>query len=257
MHQLTFLSAEPPAKHSAWQGFAKVFPTNAEISHLNLFGWLKGYAPSGWFGKMCPASCRSTEEGLLVPSSEGWGQDVDLAAGGCMRPVTAKSLTSRGAGAGNLDPVTANMIVVPINTQLGLRGTTSNSSREGIGIGKYGDPAFTLQRNHSHAVASFKGGNGSGAGNIGYSEHVSPTLTSAEGGNQVPTLMQGAAVRRLTPRECERLQGFPDDYTLVKFGNRMMSDSQRYKMIGNSMAVPVMAKIGHRIEMIRNLMGEK
>ena len=86
--------------------------------------------------------------------SGGWGTDVDLAAG-YMRPIdTAKCLTSRGAGAGNLDAETANIITYPINTQLGLRGETSNTSREGIRIGNEGDPAFTLQRADGHAVAT-------------------------------------------------------------------------------------------------------
>jgi DNA (cytosine-5)-methyltransferase 1 len=58
---------------------------------------------------------------------------------------------------------------------------------------------------------------------------------------------QGMAVRRLTPRECERLQGFPDDYTLVEYRGRLASDGPRYKALGNSMAVPVMRWIGQRI----------
>jgi DNA (cytosine-5)-methyltransferase 1 len=59
--------------------------------------------------------------------------------------------------------------------------------------------------------------------------------------------IQGMAVRRLTPRECERLQGFPDDYTLVTHRNKPAADGPRYKALGNSMAVPVMAWIGKRI----------
>ena len=55
------------------------------------------------------------------------------------------------------------------------------------------------------------------------------------------------AVRRLTPRECERLQGFPDDHTLVPYRNKPARDGPRYKAIGNSMAVPVLAWIGERI----------
>jgi DNA (cytosine-5)-methyltransferase 1 len=55
-------------------------------------------------------------------------------------------------------------------------------------------------------------------------------------------------VRRLTPRECERLQGFPDDWTLVLYRGKAASDSARYKAIGNSMAVPVMRWIGKRIQ---------
>lgn len=57
-------------------------------------------------------------------------------------------------------------------------------------------------------------------------------------------------VRRLTPRECERLQGFPDDYTLIPWRKKPASecpDGPRYKALGNSMAVPVMRWIGERI----------
>lgn len=60
--------------------------------------------------------------------------------------------------------------------------------------------------------------------------------------------------RRLTPRECERLQGFPDDYTLAPYRGKEMSDGQRYKMLGNSMAVPVMAWIGHRINLMEQIL---
>lgn len=60
----------------------------------------------------------------------------------------------------------------------------------------------------------------------------------------------GLTVRKLTPKECERLQGFPDDYTRVPWRGRPAGrcpDTPRYKAIGNSMAVPVMRWIGNRI----------
>lgn len=56
-----------------------------------------------------------------------------------------------------------------------------------------------------------------------------------------------AAVRRLTPRECERLQGIPDDHTLVPWKGKPAADSNRYRVVGNSMAVPVLAWIGRRL----------
>lgn len=61
----------------------------------------------------------------------------------------------------------------------------------------------------------------------------------------------GYAVRRLTPRECERLQGLPDDWTKVPYRGKPADecpDTPRYKAIGNSMAVPVMRWIGERIQ---------
>ena len=55
-------------------------------------------------------------------------------------------------------------------------------------------------------------------------------------------------VRRLTPIECERLQGFPDNYTNIPWSNKPTApDSRRYKALGNSMAVPVMRWIGKQI----------
>ncbi|STO91973.1 DNA cytosine methyltransferase [Avibacterium paragallinarum] len=57
-------------------------------------------------------------------------------------------------------------------------------------------------------------------------------------------------IRKLTPKECERLQGFPDDYTKIPYRNKpaeQCPDSPRYKAIGNSMAVPVMQWIGVRL----------
>ena len=72
-----------------------------------------------------------------------------------------------------------------------------------------------------------------------------PIMASGpSGGNQGGDyVMQSMAVRRLTPVECERLQGFPDSYTDIP----KAADGPRYKALGNSMAVPVMAWIGKRI----------
>jgi DNA (cytosine-5)-methyltransferase 1 len=64
---------------------------------------------------------------------------------------------------------------------------------------------------------------------------------------------QAMQVRRLTPRECERLQGFADDYTLIPYRNKPAADGPRYKALGNSMAVPVMRWIGERIAMVEEI----
>lgn len=81
-------------------------------------------------------------------------------------------------------------------------------NRQGIGVGDEGDAAYTITSARVHGVAA------------------------------------GLAVRRLTPVECERLQGFPDNYTNIRTN---CPDGPRYKALGNSMAVPVMAWIGRRI----------
>lgn len=64
---------------------------------------------------------------------------------------------------------------------------------------------------------------------------------------------QSNAVRRLTPLECERLQGFKDNYTRIKYRGKTAADGPRYEAIGNSMAVPVMKWIGERIQMVDKL----
>jgi DNA (cytosine-5)-methyltransferase 1 len=85
---------------------------------------------------------------------------------------------------------------------------------------------------------------------------VAATLTEACGGTNTsgPKLMSNMAVRRLTPIECERLQGFPDNYTNIPWRKKDESpDGPRYKAMGNSMAVPVMQWIGQRIQMVESL----
>jgi DNA (cytosine-5)-methyltransferase 1 len=65
--------------------------------------------------------------------------------------------------------------------------------------------------------------------------------------------LRRVSVRRLTPRECERLQGFPDNYTQVPYRGKPASDGPRYKALGNSMAVPVIRWIGQRIALVQSL----
>ena len=84
---------------------------------------------------------------------------------------------------------------------------------------------------------------------------VASTMSThgSDGSGTGPTVMQQMAVRRLTPKECERLQGFPDNYTDIQPKGKSTPDGPRYKALGNSMAVPVMAWIGKRIQEVDNL----
>jgi len=70
------------------------------------------------------------------------------------------------------------------------------------------------------------------------------------GGNPPAVCSPTMVVRRLLPVECERLQGFPDGWTAVPYRGKPASDGPRYKALGNSMAVPCMAWIGHRIQAV-------
>lgn len=114
--------------------------------------------------------------------------------------------------------------------------------------------------------------------NLGDMTKISAAIS---GSNSSPAIMKGMAVRRLTPVECERLQGFPDNHTLIPIDKRKQitadeyayvrhhnpqitaeeayrqaKDGPRYKAIGNSMAVPVMRWIGKRIAAAINTAGE-
>lgn len=113
-----------------------------------------------------------------------------------------------------------------------------------------GDPCHTLARDNAahaavaHAVDVY---------NQTIDGDCAATLTEACGGTNTsgPKVMAHAmTVRRLTPRECERLQGFPDDWTLIPWRGKTADqcpDGPRYKALGNSMAVNCMAWIGERI----------
>lgn len=168
------------------------------------------------------------------------------------------------------------LVAFPIDTQNMSEGHNSG----GLGFGQEGDPMFTLGRAHSHAVAhgidvynhadtgdvaatheraNSGGTNTAGPKVIAFSsnmsvpdvqEDVTPCLKlGGDGGNNPLAVTTSAMqVRRLTPRECERLQGFPDDWTLVPHRGKPAADGPRYKAIGNSMAVNVMAWIGSRID---------
>ena len=85
---------------------------------------------------------------------------------------------------------------------------------------------------------------------IGTSDEQAFCLPSNPMSDRSQAVATAMAVRRLTPRECERLQGFPDDYTLVEYRKKPAADGPRYRALGNSMAVPVMRWIGERINLV-------
>jgi hypothetical protein len=187
-----------------------------------------------------------------------------LTSGGDLSTYIAFSAKDSGADAGETAPTLRAMghseshangggqiaVAIPLQ-EVGKRtGVSTSDSRIGSGIGEEGDAMFTLQASARHGVAAFKPGNSAKARGIGYEEETAPTLEAGGGGNSQSAVVQRMAVRRLTPRECERLQGFPDDYTLVPFRGKPATDSARYKALGNSMAVPVMRWLGERIALV-------
>ena len=167
---------------------------------------------------------------------------------------------------------------IPLD-MMNIRGRPSDDGRAnriGRGYGEVGDPMFTITKANHHGVAqpiAFSGQMSvpqtdvdmtqtlqaknpmAVAQPIGWSEELTASVDMAgtlqyggQGGRHDGVMTQALAVRRLTPKECERLQGFPDNYTDIKPKGKATPDGPRYKALGNSMAVPVMAWIGKRIQ---------
>lgn len=148
--------------------------------------------------------------------------------------------------------------------------------QNGIGISPPGSPSFTLATRSTHAIAFHTTQdpiNGSVSpclsaepGHVGvltfdevqitHRENRTrpipdaPSPTPATSGGRVTAIGPSMRPRRLTPREWERLQGFPDDYTAIEFKGKPALDGPRYEAIGNSMAVPVMRWIAERIAFV-------
>ncbi|PDT47309.1 DNA (cytosine-5-)-methyltransferase [Sinorhizobium fredii] len=169
-----------------------------------------------------------------------------------------------------------------------LKGEGFDASEDGTGRGtpivpmtlairgRDGEPDIEWRQDGtSNAILTPNGGRaGMGVGAIAWSimpqnsgkdykarqvEVAQPVMAGGPvGGNQGGDYIQHAwAVRRLTPRECERLQGFPDGFTNIPWRNKPASpDGPRYKALGNSMAVNVMRWIGQRIEHVEALSAE-
>jgi DNA (cytosine-5)-methyltransferase 1 len=123
---------------------------------------------------------------------------------------------------------------------------------DGIGVRDDG-AAYTLEaRTVPQAVAFDMRGREGGAQFEG--PHDTANIRAASGGSSKSYVAQAWAVRRLTPVECERLQGFPDEYTNIPWrGKNGAPDGPRYKALGNSMAVNAMRWLGRRIETVSTL----
>jgi DNA (cytosine-5)-methyltransferase 1 len=142
------------------------------------------------------------------------------------------------------------MVLQPIAIQVRAVSENVNAGPGGSGISTEG-AAYTLEaRNNVQAVAfNVTPSNSNKDFNARPASYAQAVTTdggrpSARGGDLVAAPW---AVRRLTPRECERLQGFPDDFTLIPYRGKPASDGPRYKALGNSWAVNCAEWIGERI----------
>lgn len=212
-------------------------------------------------------------------------------------PDVGNTLTARMHKGVNSTLDEGQSLVYPIHDQATRHnGCGGRGKGNGFGVGDKSDPSPTLTAGDKHAIAAYGfqpriGRNGRGdMGDVCHALSAEAGITGK--GDSAPCvasfapaevgLTMGASgppysrtgnervesyalaitnmqVRRLTPTECERLQGFPDGYTQIPYRGKSIEncpDGPRYKALGNSMAVPVMRWIGNRIYESINKGGE-
>ncbi|VVP24816.1 hypothetical protein PS876_04022 [Pseudomonas fluorescens] len=200
------------------------------------------------------ATQQDAESGLLVvhgTQDPGVSSSTAFALGrnnGQENAILAFSCKDHGADVGDIAPTLRAMNHSGSHANAGgqvaiaypIQNATRGKAQNGLGIGETADPMYTLDQASQHAVmvAEISGTLGANHGNV-KAEHA-----------WTGQLIGGSSVRRLIPRECERLQGMPDDYTRIPWRGKLAEecpDGPRYKAIGNSKAVPCVRWIGRRI----------
>lgn len=104
------------------------------------------------------------------------------------------------------------------------------------------------------ATGGITGGNNPGASHVVVARALNTGQSQGDATVENYVRDRGASLRKLTPLECERLMGMPDNHTLVPYRGGMAKDTPRYKAIGNGFAVPVVRWIGERIKQVEELL---
>jgi len=168
-------------------------------------------------------------------------------------PYITHALKAEGCDAGE-DGTGRGTPIIPIDMRQTSRGDRmTNNRREGssggapgTGIGKDGDPSPTISISHTPAVFTIHGTNKTArdTSQTDIAGSVRTRPPGAQENSSTTVAVDAFGVRRLTPVECERLQGFPDNFTAIEGA----ADTPRYRSLGNSMAVPVIEWLGRRIQ---------
>jgi hypothetical protein len=264
-------------------------------SRWNFSGLLIVRGPDGWYGRTCLASCRSTEEGHLEPSSGGWGNSgtggpieswtlstsefhsgavasslSDILETGAvpqryfLSATACRGILRRAEKRGKQLPPSLAAVAPCIDSSFGrLQGFSGQDANHGyshlVACQSFGDGAIYdtgevaaplrtgTDTDNSAAIIAFVQNSRDEIRLFGGDGQTVGAVSAELGMKQQAYVSDGWRVRRFTPRETERLFGFPDDFTLVPYRKGMMADGPRYKMLGNSMAVPVVRWIGERI----------
>ena len=168
---------------------------------------------------------------------------------------TAQCLRARTPG--NIDNSSTTVVMQPV--AYGIR--TANTSSNGWGIQE--ECTHTLDCAQGVAVAqpvavALRGREGGATAELG--DEVQNCLRASSGGGDKPHVLTAMQVRRMTPTEAERLQGFPDGYTAIPWRKKPASecpDGPRYKSLGNSWAVNCARWIGERIEAVETIVADQ
>ena len=261
------LSGDTAPRREKGQGITGCLSASTGISR-SLQDAANGHMlPQGCGGDVAPTLNAAFGEKLGLDNQHidsGAGLFVRTSFASLRETETGATLT---AHAGRLDAETETFIA---QTQFGdiagsltARHDSSPCDDRGMNIvafgGQMSTPMWddnlsqTLQAKNPQAVAFDLRGREDGSQLEG--PHDTANIRASSGGSS-RSYIAASAVRRLTPRECERLQGFPDDWTLVPHRGKPAADGPRYKALGNSMAVPCMSYIGQRIAAVEAMQAE-
>ena len=163
---------------------------------------------------------------------------VDWASAAMATPAKVETLRGEGFDASERRKKAKDGVpLVPV----AFGAQNSASQGDGVSVGY----CPTLDKSKIPAVAFDMRGREGGAMPEG--PHDTANIRAASGGSSRSYIAQPWAVRRLTPTECARLQGFPDDHTAITYRRKPAADGPQYKAHGNSMAVPVIRWVMDRM----------
>lgn len=226
---------------------------------------------------------------LLAQPGSGWKGDLESETFITAHTLRGEGFDASEDGTGRGTPlVPVACQPIPLDMRQASRGVKMTNNRSdgssggapGTGIGEAGDPAPTISTSHTPAIA-FPANLSSTQ--YASTENLSPSLgaenptgvayttklhntqsnnagkvfeersTCLDANSPPPALLTAMQVRRLTPEECEALQGFQRSYTAIPYRGKPAADGPRYKALGNSWAVPNVRWIGQRIAAVQAL----
>lgn len=158
-------------------------------------------------------------------------------------------------GMGRQDYESETMIAQPCAIQERAVSENPENGPQGSGVRDDG-AAYTLEARNKVQAVAFDTTQITSKANYSRPKPGDPCHPLAAGAHP-PAIAEPWAVRRLTPRECERLQGFPDDWTAVPYRNKPAADGPRYKALGNSWAVNCGQYVFDRIRHVEALIAQE